>query len=210
MTVLTFPSVDVADGSSFGLVSNTQVFISELAGTVQTLELPGARWFVRAGWPVLTDADQRAVRAFMVKLRGQGGRFYWGDPAYLRNGPAGALGGTPLVAGGSQTGATLDIDGASLSITNWGRAGDYFHFTNTAGEREMKMLTADVDTDGAGAATLTFEPVIRVSPADNAALTFTGATCQMMLSDPRVMWSYENPAFYGLQIEAVEAFTAQA
>lgn len=43
MPVLTFPSLN-AMSSEFGLISNTQAFTSDLDGTTQTLEMPGARW----------------------------------------------------------------------------------------------------------------------------------------------------------------------
>lgn len=207
MTTLTFPSGFKPVEAEFGLVSNTQVFRSPLAGTVQTVELPGSRWRGRYVFSGLSDAQGRELKAFLASLDGHAGRFYYGDPSFLINGPSGSLGGTPLVAGASQTGRTLDIDGASLSVTDWGKAGDYFQFTNTAGGREMKMLTADVDTNGSGEATLAFTPAIRVSPADNAALTFTGATCQMMLTSPSQSWRLMQPMFNAITIEAIEAFT---
>lgn len=208
MTVLTFPAGLKPSSAEFGLISNVQAFTSPLAGTVQTAELPGARWRVAMKFTVLDENQGRALKSFLAALDGLAGRFYYGDPAFLIKGAAGALGGTPLVAGASQTGTSIDIDGASSSVTNWIRAGDYIQFTNTAGERELKMITADADTDGAGAATLSFKPAIRVSPADNAPITVTGATCQMMLAGNTNNWRLSPPMFTDISIEAIEAFTS--
>ncbi|NIR61832.1 MAG: hypothetical protein GWO02_21280, partial [Gammaproteobacteria bacterium] len=44
MPTLTMPSAPGFSASRFGLIANTQTFRSPLDGTVQTLELTGARW----------------------------------------------------------------------------------------------------------------------------------------------------------------------
>lgn len=205
MSVLSAPTI-VPDQFEFGLISNTRVFRSPISGTVQTLETPGARWRLKATWSDLSDTEGRPLKAWLTSLNGNAGRFYWGDPSFLINGPSGVYGGNPLVAGGAQTGRTLTIDGASASITGWARAGDYVEFTNTAGGRELKMLTADVNTDAGGAAALSFSPQIRVSPADNAPLRFAGATAQFMLASPVNSWRLKAPMINSFSIEAVEAF----
>ena len=66
------------------------------------------------------------------------------------------------------------------------RAGDFF---GVAGE--FKMVTADATANGSGAMTLTFEPPLHASPADNAALTFVAPTVLMMPVADGVAWSYE-------------------
>ncbi len=104
---------------------------------------------------------------------------------YLRNGttfdivhrdhltPKGAYGGSPLVAGAAQTGATINLDAASTGITNWARAGDLVTF---AGITLVYEVTANTNSDGGGLVALPIDPPIFVgsSPADNAPLTTTG------------------------------------
>ena len=103
---------------------------------------------------------------------------------YLRNGttfdivhrdhltPKGAYGGSPLVAGASQTGSTINLDAASTGITNWARAGDLVTFNAITLVYEV---TADTNSDGSGLVALPIDPPIFVgsSPANNAALTTT-------------------------------------
>lgn len=89
---------------------------------------------------------------------------YW----HQRSGVGG--GATILVNGASQSGSTLNIDGASNSITNWARAGDII---KVAGCAVVFDVTADVNSDGTGHVALPISPPIFVgqSPADNAAVT---------------------------------------
>lgn len=210
MTVLSFPAGFKPSRAEFGLVSNTQGFVSPLAATVQTVELPGARWRCRMTFENLSDADGRTLKAFLTKLNGMAGRFYYGDPSFLIDGPQGALGGTPLVNGASQTGNTLNVDGWSASVTDILKAGDYIQFTNADGGRELKMITADVSSNGSGETALEVYPAIRVSPADNAAITVTGATCQMMLNSDAADWALRRPMLNTITIDAIEAFTDAA
>ena len=89
--------------------------------------------------------------------------------------PHGAGGGTPLVKGSGQTGATLETDGWSNGVTNVVRAGDVMRIT---GLSPLFRILADANSDGSGNASLTINPPIPagVSPADNAPITRTGCT----------------------------------
>lgn len=209
MTVLTVPSI-TASSAKFSLVSNTKAHVSPLSKTTQTIEYPGARWALTLVYNNLSYADTRTMKAFLAKCRGQGGRFYYGDPAFLSNGPAGVATGTPLVNGASQTGSTIDTDGWTASQTGILKAGDYFHFTNGSSGREMHMVVDDANSNGAGEATLTIEPPIRVSPADNAAITVTNAMCQFRLEKDEVEWSTRPPLISNITITAIETFTDAA
>ncbi len=202
----TFPSLTPRD-SQFGLLTNTQSFINPLGGTVQTMELPGARWQLSMNFGPLNEADAAVMKAFLVKLMGASGRFYYGDPLYLKDGPRGVATGTPVVDGGSQTGSSLDISGFSNSVTNIVRAGDYLHFDNSAGGREMKMITADANSDGSGDATVSIYPPIRTSPSNAASVVITNAMAQMMLvDDGQAIWRQPG-LLQEFSIKAVEAFT---
>lgn len=72
--------------------------------------------------------------------------------------------GTVLVAGGSQTGTSLNVDG----LTSTPQIGDTF---SVAGIEKVYTITSPV-TVVSGAATLTINPALATSPADNASITF--------------------------------------
>lgn len=75
--------------------------------------------------------------------------------------------GDVLVNGGSQTGTSLDVDG----LTQAPLAGDTF---TIAGVNLVYTITA-VGTITAGACTLTIDPALNSSPADDAVITFRSA-----------------------------------
>jgi hypothetical protein len=75
--------------------------------------------------------------------------------------------GTVLVNGGSQTGTSLIVDG----LTSAPQAGDTF---TIAGVNLIYTVTIDA-TVTSGGATLTINPALASSPADNAAITFLTA-----------------------------------
>lgn len=105
----------------------------------------------------------------------------------------GALGGTPLVNGASQTGSSLVTDGWTAAAANRLKKGDVFtiagvYAVNTmskqsTGALQQFTVTADTASDASGNATVPISPAIVASgpyqnvsgsPADNAALTVLG------------------------------------
>ena len=177
MPTLTLPTLTSAPAvCRFSLMPNTQVFQSPLNRTIQTLELPGARWTATIEFRNISLADARLLKAFMASLRGMSGRFYLGD--YAHKIPAGTAAGTPRVKGASQTGSTLLTDGWSPNQTALLVPGDY-----VAVNGELKIITATCSSNGSGEATITFEPPLRTSPIDVAPIITSQPTCTMRLVD---------------------------
>jgi hypothetical protein len=187
----------------FGLETNTQTFTSPLTKATQRAVLGGSRWVATYTLPAMNRAQVANWQAFLLQLEGSANTFYGFDPDAIN--PRGAWTGTPLVNGGSQTGSTLTIDGCTANVTGWGKAGDYFSCNG-----ELHMLTADCNSNGSGQATLAFKPAMRSSPADNAPLTFTQASCTMVLQDDgQSMWQSGNRlgVYEGMSFSAYEVFS---
>jgi hypothetical protein len=200
MTILTFPTLTTIPRPAqldWRLLSNTQKFESPLTKTIQTMELPGARWAASFTLENLPDDDAAKLQSFLVKLRGQAGRFYMWNMA--RENPRGIATGTPLVNGASQSGITLAIDGCNPNITNWLLEGDYFEVNG-----ELKMVTANCNTNESGQTAITFEPPLRSSPPDNAVITLTKPKCKMMLNDAEVSWNTRSPIITNIPISCIE------
>lgn len=106
----------------------------------------------------------------------------------------GPLGGTPLVNGANQTGSSLVTDGWTAAAANRLKRGDVFTIAGVYGvnpqsrqsttQLQQFVVTADVDSDGSGNATIPISPAITpsgqfqtvtASPAHAAALTIVGA-----------------------------------
>jgi len=200
MTTLTFPEFSRLEPAKieWSLKSNTISFQSPLSGSVQTVEFPGARWNFSFTLENLREDDAALMQAFLMRLRGQAGRFYAHN--YARPTPRGTATGTPLVAGAAQAGTTLNTDGWTPSITAL-KAGDFFGINN-----ELKMAVLDAVSDGAGAATITFEPPLRAAPADNAVITVSKPTATFMLTEDSVRWMTQAPVLTTLSIQAMEVW----
>ena len=200
MPTLTMPAAPGFRASRFGLIANTQTFRSPLDGTVQTLELTGARWQVNYELPPMTRAQAAAWIAFLTDLLGSAGRLYGFDPD--ARAPRGSALGSPQVAGAGQSGKSLFVDGWSELETGLLLPGDYFEVNG-----ELKMVTAQADSDSAGEALVAFAPSLRASPADNAALTLDNPKATMMLvDDTQATWDADRASIYGISFSAVEAF----
>ena len=190
--------------STFGLESNTQIFTSPLSNNSQILELTGARWTASYTVANKTAANAGAWIAFLTKLRGQANSFYGYDPK--RVAAQGNAGGTPLVKGASQTGNSLITDGWTNSVTNILKAGDMIAFDTTDG-RELKMVTANANSDGSGNCTVSIEPSIRTSPANDATIIVATPTCVMRLQDDnQAQWTVNELGLYEIKFSGIEVF----
>lgn len=204
MTILSLPTIHAAE-LKWALATNTQTFSSPLSNATQTAELPGARWTASVTFRNRQAPEHRAWMAKLAQLRGSSGRCYL-SPSFAYP-LMGVGGGTPLVNGGSQTGTSLIVDGCPNSVTGWLKVGDYFSFDNGLGQRELKIVTADVNTDGSGNATITFEPPIRSAPVDNATIEINAPSAVMRLvDDSQAAWTISAPNFGAATIQFIESF----
>ncbi len=174
------PSAPGFTNCRFFLETNSQTFESPLTKTTQRMLLGGSRWNATYSLPAMNQAHASFWQAFFLLLEGRANAFNAFDPD--RQTPRGVATGTPLVNGASQTGSSLTIDGCTHSITGWLLPGDFFSVNG-----ELKMVTAQVNTNGSGQATVTFKPALRSSPADNAPITTSRPSCTMILADDMQM-----------------------
>ena len=192
-----FPSIRPTS-SRWRLVTNTQTHISPLSGKQQTLELPGAKWEAELTFANLSVENGREIFGFLASLRGPSITFNLHD--HSLEAPRGIGTGTPLVNGADQTGNTLITDGWTISQTGIMKRGDYFQVGT-----ELKMITADADSDGSGNATLTFESPLRAAPSNNATITVASPKALMMLKDDKqTQVVLSSPTFHSLRLNCVE------
>ena len=199
MTTYAFPSV-TPNTSNIELISNTSRFVSPISGAIQTIDRGGERWMISLQYRNLQGANLGTMLAFFTKLNGQQHRFTLHNHAENNQG---SFGGTPLVAGASQTGTSLNIDGCSFNITNWIKGGDWFGVGGA-----LKLATADANSDGAGLLTLSFGPRILTAPANNDPITTTVGTGVFLLANNGVKWSNRPGGFSDLSITALEDIAA--
>ena len=192
------PTFPLASPESYGIAEVTLRAVSNDAygRNPFTLDLikqifDGRMW---AGTVTITPQDEpngRALSAWLTALRRAGtnaGTFLLGDPSADKPlGSAKDTPGTPVVNGAGQTGEALNVSGLPLSATGYLLAGDYVQLGTGATARLKKVLD-DVDSDGAGLATMNLWPPVRTAPANGAAVVVSGA--QGLFVEPRAVSSW--------------------
>ena len=198
MTAIPFPA-QLPNTQEWGLRSNTQTSASPLTGSTQTIELPGAAWTVQLSFKTLTPSQMRIMAAFMVRMRGQAGRFTLHNHAY--DAPLGVASGSPKVSGAGQTGTSLVTAGWTPNTPGILLAGDYIGVGG-----KLKMVVEDASSDAGGNAALLIEPPIYPgqAPADLTVIVVDKPTCTMMLDANTVKWSTQPPRLSSFTIGAVE------
>jgi hypothetical protein len=171
----------------------------------QVFSHTGQKWMASVTIPTVHRDRAEDWVGFLLALKGQVGTFLLGDPNCTSpRGSASVTPGTPVVAGASQTGDTLAIDGLPTSVTGYLKRGDYIQLGSGSTTTLHKVLT-DVDTDGSGAATLDIWPNLRSSPANNATVTLEDCKGRFRLVNPVSSWGIDNQSTYSISFEAVEA-----
>ena len=175
---------------------------SPFTGQQQVYRHQGQWWEMEVTMPPMKRDEAEQVAAFLLKMNGRYGTFLLGDKA--NTSPRGVGTGTPLVNGASQTGDQLLTDGWTTSTTGILKAGDWIQLGTGSATRLYKVLD-DVDSDGAGEATLNIWPNLRQSPADNAEVFINSPKGQWRLAANDTNFSIDEASVYGITFACVEA-----
>jgi hypothetical protein len=141
----------------------------------------------------LFQASDRIADQYEQGTMGLAGGWRWSMDQNVYAHTVGPLGGVPVVAGGSQTGTSLNTDAWTAAVGLRVRAGDVFTIEGvygvnpqtrqSTGKLQQFVATANASSDIGGLATLQIQPAITTSgayqtvtasPQDGAALTFLG------------------------------------
>lgn len=174
---------------------------SVFTGQQQVQVHDGQWWEMDVTMPPMDRDTAAAWDAFFTKLNGTEGTFNMGMDNAATG--LGALTGTPLVKGGSQTGNALDIDGAPNSVTGWAKAGDYIQI-GAGADAHLHKVVDDADSDGSGNVTLSIWPNLRTSPADNDAV-IVSSTVGLFRLQESISIDISLANFHGFSFRAIEA-----
>lgn len=173
------------------------VAVSPFTGHQHVYKHPGEFWSVDVVMPPMKRANAEKWLASITSLAGASGSFYM--TPYGHETPQGVATGTPLVAGSSQSGDDVFIDGLTPSTNGIFKAGDFF----SLGGYLYKILT-DANSDSSGQTWLNIWPSLRGSPADDAPLTTTDPTGIFRLASNDVEFTVGAAEIYGFGFSAVE------
>lgn len=185
----------------WGYDPNSWALRSPTTRQMQTVGYPGSAWSMRAVFPVRVGMQARLLEVLRVQLRGSQNRLVChrlDRPALL-----GLGGGTPVVNGSGQTGASISISGLVANRQGVYQPGDMIGIGG-----ELKMVTAVVNANASGVATVTFEPPLRASPAAASAIVTDKPTTRWVLVSERQRWIV-TPGGYqeAHELDLVESFT---
>lgn len=156
------------------------------------------RWALDLEFPPMQrDYLFTALWAFLVKQRGQFETFTYVLPAHLRTG---TWAGSPMMKGAGQTGRVLNCDGFTPGATVY--AGDWLKFQNHS---KVYLCTANNTANGAGELTLSIEPALVTSPADNELVISADVPFTVALASDSAEYSLEPGQWVpGLDVTLVE------
>jgi hypothetical protein len=160
------------------------------------------RWTFRYTYDHLEQSVYMDLWAFLNAQDGQYEQFTLVLPSGFS--PRGTWGGAPLVAGIHAVGATsVAIDGLTININGIGKAGDFIKFN---GHTKVYQLKADINSNGAGAATLTLKPGLVAALADNEVVTVSSVPFTCILTSDTSPIDLEPPMLGKIEFAAIEDF----
>ena len=198
---LTLPTVTGITTQNWGLERVVAVTESPFTNQEQVYEHEGAQWRATFTLPPMKKESAAVWLAFLMSLRGRRGTFKIGDQD--RKTIQGVATGTILVNGAAQTGNAIDLDGFANSTNNVFKAGDYIQINSY-----LYMVSADVNSNGSGEATVYVEPSLRTGIEainDNTTVLYSNTTTLMRLDSNELNWNTNNVSVYGISFACSES-----
>ena len=197
---LTLPTVTGITTQNWAMERVVAVTESPFTNQEQVFEHEGAQWKATFTLPPMKKEKAAVWLAFLMSLRGRRGTFKIGDQD--RKTIQGVATGTILVNGASQTGNAINLDGFANSTNNVFKAGDYIQINSY-----LYMISADVNSNSSGEATVYVEPSLRSGIEvinDNTTVIYTNTTTVMRLDSNELNWDTNNVSVYGISFACSE------
>jgi hypothetical protein len=191
-TLIALPATPAPSAISMAMTDTVAVVESPFVpAQAQTMIWPAAdRWSMDISLPKMRRSTAVAWIAFLAALQGLTNVFQIGDPLGKR--PTGIAQGVPVVAAGSGLNA---MGAVALTTRGWTAnkygqllPGDYIQI----GFR-FHQITAQVNADASGNATLAIWPSLRETPADGTAISLVNPVGVFRLSSNKRQW-HASPA----------------
>ena len=195
----TFPSTPAP--ASIDVTSFEPNLVSVTSNLRRQVRSRGAqRWLFKVRFPPLSRAEHDSIYAFSILQRGQFEKFTW-VPKPIGT-TRGVTSQTPVVSAAAAVGVNaVSVDGLSNSTSNILRSGDFIKFS---GHTKVYMVTADMSSNGSGAATLNFSPKLTTAVADNETVTTNNVPFQVAFSNDSRSYTTDSSGYYSYEIDLVE------
>jgi hypothetical protein len=194
-----FPTSPVP--SSVAISSNQNTIVTTTAsGRRQARQIDGQKFKLTARFPVMTRAEFAPIKAFIMKQRSQLNSFTFIPPTVSDSqGVASTIISTN--ASVSAGDITCTVDNMTISTNGIFKAGDYFRFT---GQEKVYMAVADLNADGSGVGTLTFEPPLRIAVTDNTIIIYDDVDFTVGLTSDIQEYKIGTTNYFQYEIDLIE------
>lgn len=194
---ITLPTTPAPRSMTPRLVSRRRDLEPTFNGPTTRVRRLGSRWAMDFDYPPMTYSDAMDWIAALTSAEADTVLLKVPQPGFSTGAPGG-----PLVNGASQLGSSLDLDGFTPSHVV--RAGQWFSLSISS-QRYLYQVAAEKVAGTTGImADLNINPMIRVSPADNAAAEFGEPMIEGFLSGRETSWTVDVARHVGLSFTITE------
>lgn len=193
------PFIDVPMSICFASVSINLSHVVGVQASPFTKEEDRYNWD-GTQWTITIDMPPTNLRglaadwqAFNLLMEGRFGQCLFGDPSAKE--PRGIATGTPKIDGGGQTGDSIITDGWTPSVNGILKKGDWIQLGSLTSSR-LYMMTADVNSNGTGHATLPIKPGVRMPTIDNSDIIVHSARGVFRRDSNDVGWAVKPGKFW--------------
>jgi hypothetical protein len=194
-----FPTSPVP--SSVAIASEQATIVSTtVSGKRQARQIDGQKFKLTAKFPIMTRAEFAPIKAFIMKQRSQLNSFTFIPPTISDSqGVASTVISTN--ASVSAGDITCTVDNMTISTNGIFKAGDYFRFT---GQEKVYMAVADLNADGSGEGTLTFEPPLRSAVTDDTIIIYNDVDFTVGLTGDIQEYTIGTTNYFQYEIDLIE------
>jgi hypothetical protein len=195
----TFPTSPAPRNANIRSQQTTIVSVTA-SGRKQARQIDGQKFAITLQFPTMTRAEFAPIQAFIMKQRSRLENFTIVPPT-VKN-ALGVASGTISVDGALTAGTTTAIiDGMAVSTNGILKAGDYFRFT---GQDKVYMAVEDLDSDGNGEGTLTFEPPLRANVNNDVAIKYDNVDFTVSLTNDIQEFDVGVQEYFNYEIDLIE------
>lgn len=169
-----------------------------LGGPLQRVNRLGNRFRVSVSLPPILNRDLgRVIVSRLLRAKTEGIRIEWELVGIEQGSP-----GSPLVKGAGQAGSSLLCDGFRAG---YGFSEGFWLSIAVSGQHYLHNVAVSGSADGAGEATLTLTPPLRVSPADNSPVHLQKPMIEGLVMGDEWAWEYSLAHHVGISFDIEEA-----
>jgi hypothetical protein len=203
MSIITFPSNIYVTRMRLEQMRMDLAHTSPQSGVTQAVSYGLPRWKASIEIERLRDSDVGAVKALLMKLKGQINQLALWDLG--RPAPLGTITGTLTLSSAAALGDdTLTITGGTNGQTF--KAGDWIGIGSDQNQ-QLVMVTDDA-TVSTGTVTVNIQPPLRTAHLSGASVTIDKPKALFRVSNPIQGWDYEGQYVSGFTLDLIEDWQA--